>query len=141
MTKVITNVWPSYHFRVKQYSVIRCKAVNSVTALEIPVQLEPMQVSESIILLLHTVIARSPSFKYDSHCETWFDVKLVETWMHAQDTYALVCMSLSVCLQGRRLTVNLLMCTFELYMFIGVSMQLRELSEVSSDPILLVGCT
>ena len=26
-------------------------------------------------------------------------------------------------------------------MFIGVSMQLRELSEVSSDPILLVGCT
>ena len=44
-------------------------------------------------------------------------------------------LSLSACLQGRRLLlINLLMCTFELYMFIGVSMQLRELSEVSSDP-------
>ena len=73
----------------------------------------------------------------DMHYETWFDVKLVETWMHAQDTYALVivCMSAS-----KKAPVNLLMCTFELYMFIGVSMQLRELSEVSSDPILLVGC-
>ena len=72
------------------------------------------------------------------HCETWFDVKLVETWMHAQDTYALVI----VCMSARKKApVNLLMCTFELYMFIGVSMQLRELSEVSSDPILLVGCT
>ena len=58
--------------------------------------------------------------------------------MHAQDTYALaiVCMS-----ARKKAPVNLLMCTFELYMFIGVSMQLRELSEVSSDPILLVGCT
>ena len=63
----------------------------------------------------------------------WFDV---ETWMHAQDTYALVI----VCMSARKKApVNLLMCTF---MFgIGVSMQLRELSEVSSDPILLVGCT
>ena len=68
-----------------------------------------------------------------THCETWFDVKLVETWMHAQDTYALVI----VCMSARKKApVNLLMCTFELYMFIGVSMQLR----VSSDPILLVGC-
>ena len=41
----------------------------------------------------------------------------------------------------KKAPVNLLMCTFELYMFIGVSMQLRELSKVSSDPILLVGCT
>ena len=46
------------------------------------------------------------------------------------------------CMSARKKApVNLLMCTFELYMFIGVSMQLRELSEVSSDPILLVGCT
>ena len=67
------------------------------------------------------------------HYETWFNVKLVETWMHAQDTYALVIVFMSA--------RNLLMCTFELYMFIGVSMQLRKLSEVSSDPILLVGCT
>ena len=58
--------------------------------------------------------------------------------MHAQDTYALVI----ACMCARKQApVNLLMCTFELYMFIGVSMQLRELSEVSSDPILLVGCT
>ena len=62
--------------------------------------------------------------------------------MHAQDTYALVI----VCMSARKKApVNLLMRTFELYMFIGVSMQLRELSEVSSevssDPILLVGCT
>ena len=65
----------------------------------------------------------------------WFDV---ETWMHAQDTYALVI----VCMSARKKApVNLLMYTFELYMFIGVSMQLRELSEVSSDPILLVSCT
>ena len=46
----------------------------------------------------------------------------------------------------KKAPVNLLVhvhapSTFELYMFIGVSMQLRELSEVSSDPILLVGCT
>ena len=41
----------------------------------------------------------------------------------------------------KKAPVNLLMCTFELYMFIGVSMQLRELCEVSSDPILLVSCT
>ena len=66
-----------------------------------------------------------------THSETLFDVKLVETWMHAQ-----LCMS-----ARKKAPVNLLMCTFELYMFIGVSMQLRELSEVSSDPILLVGCT
>ena len=47
-----------------------------------------------------------------------------------------------VCMSARKKApVNLLMCTFEVYMFIGVSMQLRELSEVSSDPILLVGCT
>ena len=47
-----------------------------------------------------------------------------------------------VCMSARKKApVNLLMCTFELYMFIGVSMQLRKLSEVSSDPILLVGCT
>ena len=72
-----------------------------------------------------------------THCETWFDVKLVETWM-PQDTYALVI----VCMSARKKApVNLLMCIFELYMFIGVSMQLHELSEVSSDPILLVGCT
>ena len=52
--------------------------------------------------------------------------------------YALVI----VCMSARKKApVNLLMCTFELFMFIGVSMQLRELSEVSSDPILLVGCT
>ena len=62
--------------------------------------------------------------------------------MHAQDTYALfiVCMS-----ARKKAPVNLISwcapSTFELYMFIGVSMQLRELSEVSSDPILLVGCT
>ena len=74
-----------------------------------------------------------------THCETWFDVKLVETWMHTQDTHALVI----VCMSARKKASvnNLLMCTFELYMFIGVSMQLRELSEVSSDPILLVDCT
>ena len=43
-----------------------------------------------------------------------------------------------VCMSARKKApVNLLMCTFELYMFIGVSMQLRDLSEVSSDPILL----
>ena len=60
-----------------------------------------------------------------THCETWFDVKLVETWMHAQDTYALVC-DVIVCLSARKKApVNLLMCPFELYMFIGVSMQLR----------------
>ena len=75
-----------------------------------------------------------------THCETWFDVKLVETWMHAQDTYALV-MSLSV----KKAPVNLLMCPFELYMFIGVSMQLRVVFKCegfffSSNPILLVGC-
>ena len=58
--------------------------------------------------------------------------------MHGQDAYALVI----VCMSARKKApVNLLMCTFELYMFIGVSMQLRELSKVSSDPILLVGCT
>ena len=58
--------------------------------------------------------------------------------MHAQDIYALVI----VCMSARKKApVNLLMCTFELYMFIGVSMQLRELFEVSSDPILLVSCT
>ena len=46
-----------------------------------------------------------------THCETWFDVKLVETWMHAQDTYALVI----VCMSARKKApVNLLMCTFEL---------------------------
>ena len=33
-----------------------------------------------------------------THCETWFDVKLVETWMHAQDTYALVI----VCMSARK---------------------------------------
>ena len=42
--------------------------------------------------------------------------------MHAQDTYALVYMSLSA---RKKAPVNLLMCPFELYMFIGVSMQLR----------------
>ena len=71
-----------------------------------------------------------------THCETWFDVKLVETWMHAQDTYALVI----VCMSARKKApVYLLMCTFELYMFIGVSMQLRVVFKCS-DPILLVGC-
>ena len=44
--------------------------------------------------------------------------------MHAQDTYALAYMSLSVCTR-KKAPVNLLMCPFELYMFIGVSMQLR----------------
>ena len=40
--------------------------------------------------------------------------------MHAQDTYALVI----VCMSARKKApvINLLMCTFELYMFIGVSM-------------------
>ena len=57
-----------------------------------------------------------------TYCETWFDVKLVETWMRAQDIYALVI----VCMSARKKApVNLLMGTFELYMFIGVSMQLR----------------
>ena len=53
-----------------------------------------------------------------THCETWFDVKLVETWMHA---YALVI----VCMSARKKVpvINLLMCTFELYMFIGVQLQ------------------
>ena len=58
-----------------------------------------------------------------THCERWFDVKLVETWMQAQDTYpalVIVCMS-----ARKKVPVNLLMCTFELYMFIGVSMQLQ----------------
>ena len=42
--------------------------------------------------------------------------------MHAQDTYAFVI----VCMSARKKApVNLLMCPFELYMFIGVSMQLR----------------
>ena len=41
-----------------------------------------------------------------THCETWFNVKLVETWMHAQDTYALVI----VCMSARKKApVNLLM--------------------------------
>ena len=69
-----------------------------------------------------------------THCETWFDVK---TWMHAQDTYALVCVI--VCMSARKKApVNLLMCPFELYMFIGVSMQLRVVFKF--DFILLVGC-
>ena len=81
-----------------------------------------------------------------THYETWFDVKLVETWMHAQDTYALVYNYVIVCMSARKKApVNLLMCPFELYMFIGVSMQLRVVFKCegfffSSDPILLVGC-
>ena len=48
--------------------------------------------------------------------------------------YVIVCMS-----ARKEAPVNLLMCPFELYMFIGVSMQLRVVF-FSSDPILLVGC-
>ena len=61
--------------------------------------------------------------------------------MHAQDTYALVHNNyVIVCMSARKeAPVNLLMCPFELYMFIGVSMQLRVVF-FSSDPILLVGC-
>ena len=45
--------------------------------------------------------------------------------MHAQDTYALAYYVI-VCMSARKKApVNLLMCPFELYMFIGVSMQLR----------------
>ena len=62
--------------------------------------------------------------------------------MDACPRYVCTCVYVIVCMSARKKApVNLLMCTFELYMFIGVSMQLRELSEVSSDPILLVGCT
>ena len=61
-----------------------------------------------------------------THCETWFNVKIVETWMHAHDTYALVYSYVIVCMSARKKApVNLLMCPFELCMFIGVSMQLR----------------
>ena len=49
-------------------------------------------------------------------------MKLVETWMHAQNIYALVIACMSA---RKKAPVNLLMCTFELYMFIGVSMQLQ----------------
>ena len=46
--------------------------------------------------------------------------------MHAQDTNALVYNYVIVCMSARKKApVNLLMCPFELYMFIGVSMQLR----------------
>ena len=46
--------------------------------------------------------------------------------MHAQDTYALAYNYVIVCMSARKKApVNLLMCPFELYMFIGVSMQLR----------------
>ena len=90
------------------------------------------QVSESIIQK-----AKLPDLA--THFETWFDVKLVDTWMH---TYALVC-DVIVCMSARKKApVNLLMCPFQLYMFIGVSMQLRVVFVFffSSDPILLVGC-
>ena len=71
-----------------------------------------------------------------THCETWFNVKIVETWsmflhasmswMHAHDTYALVYSYVIVCMSARKKApVNLLMCPFKLCMFIGVSMQLR----------------
>ena len=61
-----------------------------------------------------------------THCETWFNVKIVETWMHAHDTYAHVYSYVIVCVSARKTApVNLLMCPFELCMFIGVSMQLR----------------
>ena len=44
--------------------------------------------------------------------------------MHAQDTYT--CVYVIVCMSARKKApANLLMCSFELYMFIGVSMQLR----------------
>ena len=46
--------------------------------------------------------------------------------MHAHDTYALVYSYVIVCMSARKKApVNLLMCPFELCMFIGVSMQLQ----------------
>ena len=46
--------------------------------------------------------------------------------MDACHTYALVYNYVIVCMSARKKApVNLLMCPFELYMFIGVSMQLR----------------
>ena len=53
-----------------------------------------------------------------THCEK------CKTWMHAHDTYALVYSY--VCMSARKKApVNLLMCPFELCMFIAVSMQLQ----------------
>ena len=45
MTKVITNGPATTSVSNNRPSVIRCKAVNSVTVTEIPVQLEPMLTS------------------------------------------------------------------------------------------------
>ena len=48
--------------------------------------------------------------------------------MHAQDTYAL---DVIICMSARKKApVNLLRCPFELYMFIGVFMQLRAVFKV-----------
>ena len=65
-----------------------------------------------------------------THCEK------CKTWMHAHDTYALVYSY--VCMSARkRAPVNLLMCPFELCMFIGVSMQLQVVFKY--DFLVLIG--
>ena len=51
--------------------------------------------------------------------------------MDACPRYLCTCVYVIVCMSARKKApVNLLMCPFELYMFIGVSMQLRVVSNV-----------
>ena len=58
--------------------------------------------------------------------------------MDACPRYLCTCVYVIVCVSARKkASVNLLMCPFELYMFIGVSMQLRVVFKY--DFLVLVG--
>ena len=77
-----------------------------------------MSMSKMLCQVSESIIATSKLQFMTTHCEK------CKTWMHAHDTYALVYSY--VCMSARKKApVNLLMCPFELCMFIAVSMQLQ----------------